>query len=309
MKLSINNVSKSYGSNKALQHFTADLEPGIYALLGPNGSGKSTLMNIITDNLKSDEGEILFSDGGEPENILKMGVRFREKLGFMPQYPGMYPNFSIERFMWYMATLKDVGAHLKGKAKREYIKSEIESILKAVELDDIPRRKIGALSGGMKQRLALAQAVLGNPSVLILDEPTAGLDPKQRIAIRNFISRIAFDKIVIIATHVVSDVEFVARDVIMLKKGIIVDNAPPAELVRKIEGKVWNLPAPESEVVELQQKYRVTNITRDDKTGDAILRVLSEEEPTSESGKSATTVAPTLEDYYLYVFGEETAVN
>ena len=309
MKLSINNVSKAYGSNKALQHFTADLEPGIYALLGPNGSGKSTLMNIITDNLKSDEGEILFSDGGEAENILKMGVRFREKLGFMPQYPGMYPNFSIERFMWYMATLKDVGSHLKGRAKREYIKNEIQNILKAVELDDIPRRKIGALSGGMKQRLALAQAVLGNPSVLILDEPTAGLDPKQRIAIRNFISRIAFDKIVIIATHVVSDVEFVARDVIMLKKGVIVDNAPPAELVRKIESKVWNLPAPESEVVELQQKYRVTNITRDDKTGDAILRVLSEEEPVSSGGKSATTVAPTLEDYYLYVFGEETAAN
>ena len=304
MKLTINNVSKAYGSNKALQHFTADLEPGIYALLGPNGSGKSTLMNIITDNLKSDEGEILFSDGGEPENILKMGVRFREKLGFMPQYPGMYPNFSIERFMWYMATLKDVGAHLKGKAKREYIKNEIQNILKAVELDDIPRRKIGALSGGMKQRLALAQAVLGNPSVLILDEPTAGLDPKQRIAIRNFISRIAFDKIVIIATHVVSDVEFVARDVIMLKKGVIVDNAPPAELVRKIEGKVWNLPAPEFEVVDLQQKYRVTNITRDDKTGDAILRVLSEEEPVSTAINHATTVAPTLEDYYLYVFGD-----
>ena len=309
MKLTINNVSKAYGSNKALQHFTADLEPGIYALLGPNGSGKSTLMNIITDNLKSDEGEILFSDGGEPENILKMGVRFREKLGFMPQYPGMYPNFSIERFMWYMATLKDVGSHLKGRAKRKYIINEIQNILKAVELDDIPRRKIGALSGGMKQRLALAQAVLGNPSVLILDEPTAGLDPKQRIAIRNFISRIAFDKIVIIATHVVSDIEFVARDVIMLKKGVIVDNAPPAELVRKIEGKVWNLPAPEGEVVELQQKYRVTNITRDDKTGDAILRVLSNEEPVSSCENPATTVAPTLEDYYLYIFGEESVGN
>lgn len=309
MKLTINNISKSYGNNKALQQFTAELEPGIYALLGPNGSGKSTFMNIITDNLKADEGEILFSDGGEAESILDMGVRFREKLGFMPQYPGMYPNFSIERFMWYMATLKDVGSHLKGRAKRDYIKNEIQTILKAVELDDIPRRRIGALSGGMKQRLALAQAVLGNPSVLILDEPTAGLDPKQRIAIRNFISRIAFNKIVIIATHVVSDVEFVARDVIMLKKGVIIDNAPPVELVRKIEGKVWNLPTSESEVVALQKKYRVTNITRDDKTGDAILRVISEEEPSSESGKSATTVAPTLEDYYLYVFGEEMAAE
>lgn len=305
MKLTIQNVSKSYGNNKALQHFTAELEPGIYALLGPNGSGKSTLMNIITDNLKSDEGEILFSNGGEAENILKMGVRFREKLGYMPQYPGMYPNFSIERFMWYMATLKDVGAHLKGRAKRQYIKSEIENILKAVELDDIPRRKIGALSGGMKQRLALAQAVLGNPSVLILDEPTAGLDPKQRIAIRNYISRIAFDKIVIIATHVVSDVEFVARDVIMLKKGVIVDNAPPTELVSKIEGKVWNLHAPESEVAHLQQKYRVTNITRDDMTGDVVLRVLSGKDPICNNGKSAASVAPTLEDYYLYVFSDE----
>jgi len=245
----------------------------------------------------------------ETENVLNMGVRFREKLGFMSQYPGMYPNFSIERFLWYMATLKDVGNHLKGKEKKKYVQEEIESILKAVELDDIPRRKIGALSGGMKQRLALAQAVLGNPSVLILDEPTAGLDPKQRISIRNFISRIAFDKIVIIATHVVSDVEFIARNVIILKQGVVIENAPPASLIRKMEGKVWNLPTPENRVVDLQQKYRVTNITRDEKTGDVILRVLSEEEPVSDGRKPALAVAPTLEDYYLYVFGKETERN
>ena len=127
------NISKSYGTNRALVDFCADFEPGIYALLGPNGSGKSTLMNIITDNLKADSGEILFSDGeGEPENTLKMGVRFREKLGFMPQYPGMYPNFTVERFMWYMAALKDVGAHLKGRAKKQYIAAQIGEILAAV---------------------------------------------------------------------------------------------------------------------------------------------------------------------------------
>ncbi len=299
MILKINDTSKSYGSTKALRNFTAEFEPGIYALLGPNGSGKSTLMNIITDNLKADAGVITFADGGEAEDVLKMGVRFREKLGFMPQYPGMYPNFSIERFMWYMAALKDVGHGLGRREKKKFIKEEIASILAAVELDDIPRRRIGALSGGMKQRLCLAQAVLGDPEILILDEPTAGLDPKQRIAIRNYISRIAFNKIVIIATHVVSDIEYVARDIIMLKKGVIVDNAPPHELVKKIEGKVWALPAFEANVAELQQKFRVTNIIKTD-TG-AELRVISEEQP----DPLARTVAPTLEDYYLYVFGDE----
>ncbi len=293
MKLILDKVTKSYGANLALNSFSAKLEPGIHALLGPNGSGKSTLMNIITDNLKADSGDIFFeNDKGERENVLEMGVNFREKLGFMPQYPGLYPNFTVERFMWYMAALKGV--------PKEKAKSDIPEILAAVELDDVPRRKIGALSGGMKQRLTLAQAVLGDPSILILDEPTAGLDPKQRIAVRNFISKIAFDKIVIIATHVVSDIEFVARDIIMLKKGEIIDDAPVHELTKKIAGKVWNLPCPESEIPENQEKFRVISISRDDETGEAILRVLSESRPSDR----ARPIAPTLEDYYLYIFGE-----
>lgn len=293
MELHISKLSKSYGSNLALNGFTVCLNPGIYALLGPNGSGKSTLMNIITDNLKADSGEITYtSDDGVCENVLKMGVRFREKLGFMPQYPGLYPNFTVERFMWYMAALKGIS---KDRAKKD-----IPEILAAVELDDFPRRKIGALSGGMKQRLTLAQAVLGDPEILILDEPTAGLDPKQRIAIRNYISKIAFNKIVIIATHVVPDIEFIAREIIMLKKGVIVDHAPPHELTKKIEGKVWNVPCAESEVQEIQSGFKVTNITREDTNGDIFLRVLSEEQPTVKS----TVVTPTLEDYYLSVFGE-----
>ncbi|MBR5615496.1 MAG: ATP-binding cassette domain-containing protein [Clostridia bacterium] len=301
MKLVFKNISKSYGTNKALSDFTATLTPGIYAFLGPNGSGKSTLMNIITDNLKADSGSITYAeDDGEGEDVLKMGVRFRSLLGFMPQYPGMYPNFTVERFLWYMAALKDVGAHLKGKARKQYIANEVDALLRAVELDDVPNRKIGALSGGMKQRLALAQAVLGDSKILILDEPTAGLDPKQRIAIRNYIAKIAFDKIVIIATHVVSDIEYIAREVIMLKKGVIVDHAPPAELLKKIEGKVWSVPVAEEQVAEMQQKFRVTNISRDEMTGQVLLRVLSEECPDAK----ATAVPPSLEDYYLYIFGE-----
>lgn len=293
MKLNINQITKSYGSNLALNGFTAELTPGIYALLGPNGSGKSTLMNILTDNLKADSGEVTYtSDDGKTENTLEMGVGFREKLGFMPQYPGLYPNFTVERFLWYMAALK-------GMTKAEAAK-QIPEILAAVELDDVPRRKIGALSGGMKQRLTLAQAVLGNPEILILDEPTAGLDPKQRIAVRNYISKLALGKIVIIATHVVPDIEFIARDVIMLKKGVIVDNAPPHELTRKIDGQVWIIPCRESEVTEMQESYRVVAITRDEVTSDVLLRVLAKEKPTEDSRHAS----PTLEDYYLTVFGE-----
>ena len=293
MTLTIQNISKSYGTNLALNNFTATLDAGIYALLGPNGSGKSTLMNILTDNLKADSGEITYTDAnGISENVLDMGVRFREKLGFMPQYPGLYPNFTVERFMWYMAALKGLS---KAESQRQ-----IPEILAAVELDDVPRRKIGALSGGMKQRLTLAQAVLGDPEILILDEPTAGLDPKQRIAIRNYISKIAFNKIVLIATHVVPDIEFIAKDIIMLKKGVIVDNAPPHELVKKIDGGVWLVPCAEHEVQAMQDRFRVTNIARDEQTGEVLLRVLSEVMPTDRS----RTVAPTLEDYYLHVFGD-----
>ncbi|MBR3997595.1 MAG: ATP-binding cassette domain-containing protein [Clostridia bacterium] len=298
MKLFFNQISKSYGTNLALNNFTVSLEAGIYAILGPNGSGKSTLMNILTDNLKADSGEIIYTDdNGVSENVLKMGVRFREKIGFMPQYPGLYPNFSVERFMWYMAALKGLG--------KTETKKQISEILAAVELDDIPKKKIGALSGGMKQRLTLAQAVLGNPEILILDEPTAGLDPKQRIAIRNYISRISFNKVVLIATHVVSDIEFIARDIIMLKKGVIIDNAPPHELTRKIEGKVWNVPCVESEIQTMQDRFKVTNIAREEESGMILLRVLAEDQPTNIS----KAVAPTLEDYYLYVFGETSSAS
>ncbi len=297
MVLTFNNVSKSYGSNKALDHFSAVMEPGIYALLGPNGSGKTTLMNILTDNLKADSGEITYTDAsGNTENVLHMGARFREKLGFMPQYPGLYPNFSVERFMWYMAALKGLG--------KNAAKTYIPKILSEVGLDDVTGRKIGALSGGMKQRLALAQAMLGDPEVLILDEPTAGLDPKQRIAVRNVIAGLALNRIVIVATHIVSDVEYIAHDIILLKKGVIADCASPNDLTARIAGQVWSVPADESNVPNFQSRFHVTNLNRDEATGKVLLRVLSEEKPSPE----ALSVPPTLEDYYLKVFGEETAL-
>ena len=257
MKLEFYNVNKYYGKNHALCDFTATLDPGIYALMGPNGSGKSTLMNILTDNIRADNGKILY-DG---ENVMNMGVRFREKIGFMPQYPGMYPNFTVEQYLWYMATLKNID--------RKKANFQIDEILQAVELSEVSRRRISALSGGMKQRLALAQAVLGSPEILILDEPTAGLDPMQRNAVRNYISKISLSKIVIIATHVVSDVEYIAKKIIFLKKGVIADFATATDLTCKINGKVWQIQCDVDRVAEYQKNNRGVNITGEGEIGRA----------------------------------------
>ncbi len=285
MELNLSHIYKSYGKIQALSDVSLTLTPGIYALLGPNGSGKSTLMNILTDNLKADRGEITF-DG---ENVRKMGARFREKLGFMPQYPGLYPNFTAREFLCYMASLKDM-------PKRE-IKGAVEAVLAAVELTDAAGQKISTFSGGMKQRLALAQATLGDPQIIILDEPTAGLDPKQRISVRNYISGLALNKIVLIATHVVSDIEYIAKDVILLKKGIIVDHAPPQVLTAKMTGKVARICCREAEIGAYEAKYRVISIGKAE-DGMAELRIITETKNEWEA------LTPTLEDYYLFVFGD-----
>ena len=303
MKLILQSISKSYGSVRALSDFSAELTPGIYALLGPNGSGKTTLMHILTDNLRADTGVVLYADGDqEPQNVRDMGEGFREKLGFMPQYPGMYPNFTAKQFLQYVAALKGVGEKQKKRERDAQIEKQITEILDELELSDVAHRRIGTFSGGMKQRLALAQAVLGDPKILILDEPTAGLDPKQRIAVRNYISRISQDKIVMIATHVVSDIECITKEIILLRKGEMVNMAAPHVLLQEIDGKVWEACVEHDRIAKMQSSFAVTNIATSDKqTGMAVLRVLSDTKPTAD----ATHAAPTLEDYYLYVFGKQ----
>ncbi len=204
--IEIDNISKKYGKVEALRGVSLTLGHGIYALLGPNGSGKTTLMNILAGLLAQGGGKVLYNG----KDIRECGLDYRARVGFMPQYPAMYPNFAVKEFLLYVAELKKLSSEREG---------DIDHLLSRVELSDVHDRKISALSGGMKQRLSLCTAVLGDPEILILDEPTAGLDPKQRVALRQFISEIAVNKTVIWATHIVSDVESIADEVIFVKKG------------------------------------------------------------------------------------------
>ncbi|HPE94891.1 MAG TPA: ATP-binding cassette domain-containing protein [Bacillota bacterium] len=283
--LELKNLSKNYGRVQALKNVNITLSSGIYALLGPNGSGKSTMMNIIAGILPQSCGEVLY-DG---INVKALGAAYREKIGYMPQYPGMYPSFSVRDFLLYMSELKGLPRGNEG---------EVDSILRRVELDDCADRKISALSGGMKQRLSLAQAVLGSPQIIILDEPTAGLDPKQRIAVRNFIAEISADKTVLWATHIVSDIEGIAREVVILKKGEVIDIAAPEVLIEKMKDKVWSVHADGRTWQELKNKYLICGTVPDD--DGLTLRLLSDASPCDD----AINVVPTLEDYYLYIYGD-----
>ena len=283
--LELKNISKKYGKVTALKSVNITLGSGIYALLGPNGSGKSTMMNIISGILPPTDGEILYNGQG----IRSLGTAYRERIGYMPQYPGMYPSFTVRDFLLYMSELKGLPRGNEG---------EVDYILRRVELDDCVDRKISALSGGMKQRLSLAQAVLGSPEIIILDEPTAGLDPKQRIAVRNFISETASDRTVLWATHIVPDIEGIAREVIILKQGEVTDIAAPEKLIQKMSGKVWRVCVEHNAAEAFRKKYRICSTVPD---GDGLmLRLLSEGQPC----EGAVPLVPTLEDYYLYIFGD-----
>lgn len=298
MYLTLNCISKSYGDKIALNGFSCEFSPGIYALLGPNGSGKTTLMNIIVGNLKQDSGNIYYYDTDVSEKKIASGKDYRQLLGYMPQYSNMYDDFTLFRFMWYIANLKDIGNHLSGNSRKEYIKSGIFKILNAVELDNVAHAKICTLSGGMKQRLCLAQALLGNPRIIVLDEPTAGLDPQQRIMIRTLISKFALESIVIIATHIVSDIENIAREFIFIKKGVIVAKDEKQPLLDKIKDKVWNVRCGASELERYSTEFNVVNIIQNENDENLALKIISDTRPDS----SAISIEPTLEDYYLYVF-------
>ena len=226
--LELQNITKRYGNRRALDHISLTLENGIYGLLGPNGAGKSTLMNIITGNLKPSSGKVLWNG----KNIRDMGADYRSLLGYAPQQQGLYDTFTGIRFLSYMAALK-------GISKKEQ-KGEIQRVLDYVNLTEKACRPIGSYSGGMKQRILVAQAILGDPHLIILDEPTAGLDPKERVRIRENIRNISGDKVILVSTHVVSDIESIAKEIILLREGKIVDQDTVSRLCKNY-GNVKNL--------------------------------------------------------------------
>ena len=286
--LETNELTKVFGKQKAVNNVSLKIEENsVYGLLGPNGAGKSTFMNILVDAIDRSSGEILYNG----KETISMGKDYRNLIGYMPQQQGVYDSFTVAEFLDYIAGLKGL--------KKTEAKKRIEEVLKFVNLYDVKNKKLKSFSGGMKQRALIAQAILNDPKILILDEPTAGLDPKERIRIRNLISQIGFNKIVIIATHVVSDIEFIAKEVLILDNGILRKKDTPENLLKGIEDVVYEAEINEQDVNSIMNKYTVTSLSKE--YAKIRVRFLCDGIPDVDNAKKAS---PTLEDLYLHIFGD-----
>lgn len=286
MELKLEGVGKNYGKFCALKNIDLTLTPGIYGLLGPNGAGKSTMMNIIAGVLKPSAGRVVL-DGMD---AAKAGMDFRLRLGYLPQSVGFYGNFTASEFLRYMASLQKM-------TNTNQIDERISWLLEQVNLSDVTDKKISGFSGGMKQRLGIAQVFLHNPDVVILDEPTAGLDPKERIRFRNLISPMASDKIIVLATHIVSDVENLADELLIMKQGMLIQKGTVSECLSVVDGRIYSMRVPESELLHICEQYQVTFIKA--KGDDSVVRIVTDEPPEG----AVQLDNATLEDLYLYYFG------
>ena len=287
MELVLQNIKKCYGKTEALKGVSMTLTHGIYGLLGPNGAGKSTLMNILTGNLKQTEGQILLNGSA----LHAVDRQLRGKIGYCPQQEAFYPGFTAEQFLFYTASLQGM--------EKQWATERINWALDVLSLSAVRRKAIRGFSGGMKQRLLLAQAIIHDPDILILDEPTAGLDPRQRIAVRNLISEIALHKIVLISTHVVQDIEHIAKELILLEKGQILYQGNPMDLLASLEGQVWEVMADEGNLEQVCRSGVVCGMSKVE--GQICVRLLCNEHPFD----NMRSVRPALEDVYLYFFGDE----
>ena len=284
MELTLKNITKVFKDKIAVNDFNVILTSGVYGLLGPNGAGKTSLMRIIADVSNATSGEVYLNGKSKTE----LGADYRDVLGYLPQDVGFYKSFTAQKFLEYVATLKGID--------KEKASIKIDELLKFVNLEKDRKRKIGKFSGGMKQRLGIAQALLNDPKILILDEPTAGLDPNERIRFKNLIAEISRNKIVILSTHIVSDVEFIANEILIMRNGELVEKATPVEMLNSIRGKVHSLKIKE------QSKFKVSNIIRDHEH--IMVRVVGDESPLID-GIEVIAESPNLEDLFLYYFDSD----
>lgn len=284
MELCLKNITKEYKDITAVDNINYTFTNGVYGLLGANGSGKSTLMRIICGVMKPDNGEINF------DNIEVSSEKYRDILGYLPQDFGYYPNFTAIEFLMYIASLKGI--------PKQRAKARANELLEIVSLSKWKKKKIKKFSGGMRQRLGIAQAMLNNPKILILDEPTTGLDPKERVRFRNLISNLGKDRIVLLSTHIVSDVENIANKIIIMKNGQFIHKGTLNELIESIDGKIFDCFVDEKTAVILTEKYPIINVRNEN--GGVYLRLVSDYMPIDK----ATQVSATLEDLYLFYFSE-----
>lgn len=285
MELAIDRLTKQYKNKIAVDRVSIKLKPGVYGLLGANGAGKTTLMRMICDIQNPTSGQIKYNG----TDIKELGEDYRQVLGYLPQDFGYYPDFTAYDFLMYIAALKGLS--------KEKAEMRVNELLQIVNLENEKKQKVKTFSGGMKQRLGIAQAMLNNPKILILDEPTAGLDPKERVKFRNLISSFSQDKIVILSTHIVSDIEFIADEIIVMKAGKKILTGTPEELLQDLRGSVWKCVAYDKKEVEmLNHKYCIINIHQENNTTE--LRIVSRQKPTV----NAVNIEPNLEDLYLAYF-------
>jgi len=282
LRLIIERVSKQYrGSVWALRDFSLELKPGVLGLLGPNGAGKTTLMSVLATITRATHGRILWNDTDLAQNP----DAIRRMLGYLPQDFGVYPNLNAVEFLEYMAAVKGLDAIASHR--------RIEELLNLVNLSDVRKRPLGGYSGGMKQRIGIAQALLNDPQLLIVDEPTAGLDPEERVRFRNLLSELSGERIIILSTHIVSDVEATATDIALISSGTLVAHASPEELLRHVEGKVWESVVSSENLQAVKQQYLISGTTR--RSDGVHIRILAPSAP-----QGAQPMLPTLEDAYLY---------
>ena len=281
------NLTKRFGDFTAVDDLNISITNGVYGLLGVNGAGKTTLMRMICTLLTPTSGQIL-CDG---KDIQKMEGEYRNLLGYLPQEFGFYPEFSVKDYLLYIASLKGI--------RPVVAKKRVKELLDQVGLSKAANKKMKKLSGGMKRRVGIAQAILNNPKILILDEPTAGLDPTERVRFRNLISELSEERIVILSTHIVSDVEYIANEIWLMKDGRLMQQGSLSDILDFMPEKVWTLVTSQAEAAKLMKQYKISNM-KTDRDG-VELRIISAQQPSA----CAKVVQPNLEDVFLYYFGEK----